>query len=204
MAVRKARNRQAPADFAPWKADRGKARRWRLFSGVLMVAAALFAAYGKVVPTICCAVLVPVFWGFSEHLQDRARRREFGKDFEGVFIARAARLMADRGIPCSANVLIEGLGDVDMVAVAGGEKTTIEIKSFRYWEQFAFLLGGRERKAVRQARAQKDALDAKRAVVWLPQGRASVWQRIFGSRYRGVQVVFGDEKALVRAVGGAG
>ena len=130
----------------------------------------------------------------------RAANREFGKTFEEEFVERAVREMDRLGIRTKANLMASGIGDIDLVAYPGGVPVPVEVKSFIRWNQFLFLKGERESRALAQSERQRRAIRAKRGIVWLPQGRPTLLQRLFGAGGGDVSVVFGSERSLIRAV----
>lgn len=129
-----------------------------------------------------------------------AANREFGKQFEKVFIERATFELAEHGFASRSNVMVRGIGDIDLVVNKGAVRIPVEVKSFRKWNQFLVFNGDREKRALDQSDRQRRALKAERGIVWVPQGRTTLLQRIFGVGSSNVKVVFGDERALVRAV----
>lgn len=129
-----------------------------------------------------------------------AANREFGKRFEEEFIERASQELSDRGYTPRSNIMAKGIGDIDLVVCRGATQVPVEIKSFRKWNQLFVFKGEREKRALIQADRQRRALKANAGVIWVPQGRPTLLQRIFGVGSNNVSVVFGDERALVRAV----
>lgn len=130
----------------------------------------------------------------------RSANREFGKRFEVECSYRALEELAMSGIRAESNLMINGIGDVDIVAYPKGQRIPVEIKSFRRWNQLFVFKGEREGRALVQAERQRRALGAKCGIVWVPQGRMTLMQRLFGAGAGSVSVVFGSERALVKKV----
>lgn len=132
----------------------------------------------------------------------RARKREFGKAIEEEYVQRALQELADRKIRAQANVRVRGVGDIDMVARIGRHLVTIEVKSFRRWNQSPISTGDRENRAILQVRRQMQAIGAKTGFVWLPQGQPNTLQKSLslGAGTHDIDVIFGDERALARAI----
>lgn len=186
--------------FEPWKRDRSRGLKTLLWSVVAGAGAVFFAMNGNAPFAIGLLLLAVVMTKIGAAELRSAENREFGKTFEAEFVQRALREMEKHDIPARANVMARGVGDIDLVAGAGGQATPIEIKSFRRWHQFLVFRGARERKALLQAERQRRALGAKAGLVWLPQGRPTLLQRIFGVGDGQIVVVFGSERALVRVI----
>lgn len=136
----------------------------------------------------------------------RGRARQFGKHFESRCLRDAEAVLGESGFRFQMGRLVRGIGDIDLVVTnLSGRRVTVEIKSFVYWRQFGPFMGERERKALHQAAAQREAIDADRAVVWLPQGRATLFQLLVGwIGNRDVTVVFGGPRKLAHWIGRLG
>lgn len=186
--------------FEPWKADRVfgvKLAACGLFSALV---AAGFAFNGYNWASLGFALLALVLAKAGINRCRRASNREFGKVFEEEFIERAAHELIEHGLTPRSNVMARGIGDIDLVVYNGNNRIPVEVKSFRKWNQFLVFNGEREKRALIQADRQRRVLKADQGIVWLPQGRPTLLQRIFGVGSNNVSVVFGNERALVRAV----
>lgn len=189
-----------PRKFEPWKKDRLigiKLAAGGLGAGVVTAG---FAMAGVHEAAAIFGVIAFALTGAGASRLKRAANREFGKAFEEEFVERAVREMDRRGIRSQANLMARGIGDIDLVAYPGDAPVPVEIKSFVRWNQFLFFKGEREARALAQSERQRRAIGAKRGIVWLPQGRPTLLQRLFGAGGDGVSVVFGSERSLVRAV----
>ncbi len=78
----------------------------------------------------------------------------------------------------------------------------VEIKSFMYWRApfFGLLPGKREVGALAQAERLRQRLSCSDAIVWLPQGKPTLWQSFFEPKKGKVRVIFGGANALWAAV----
>lgn len=186
--------------FEPWKRDRSRAAKSLIWAAGVGVGAIFLAMNGNMAFAFGIFLVAAVLAKTGVSALKRADSREFGKVFEEEFVHRALRELAAHKIQAQANVMARGIGDIDLVVRASGRPVTIEIKSFRRWSQFLVFKGARERKALTQADRQRRALGAKAALVWLPQGRPTLLQRLIGAGAEGVGVVFGNERSLVRAL----
>lgn len=186
--------------FEPWKVDRSRAMRSAILGASSMGGGVVFALNGNNQLAVAFGAVGLVLLGKSSFLLRRAKNREFGKRLEERFAPRAAQALTEQGIQVRTNVMIRGIGDIDLVAHVEGRPVPVEIKSFQRWSQFLFFMGERERKTVSQVRRQKQAIDAPHAIIWLPQGRPTLLQLLFGVGSRSIRVVFGNEKALLRAL----
>lgn len=180
--------------FRPW-------RRSLVLSGLCGVVAVAALWQGFAVGTRDSLVVAAVFalvmaWGARRNMK-RAGSRKFGLAMEHAALARLGPRLDSLGISWRKNVPLSGLGDADLVVNTRHGRIVVEIKSFGRWRQILVFAGARERAALAQAARAADALRARRAVVWLPQGRKSFLQGIFGAGGRGVRVVFGGEQALL-------
>lgn len=139
-------------------------------------------------------------------LARRAARR-FGCEFELVWLRKALHDLQAPGRRLVPNVPVPGLGDVDLMIEhldkdgRVAQRVVVEIKSFIIWNVwfFGMFLGQRERAAVAQVERLRQRLKADRCVVWLPQGRMSLWQRLFGHpRRHNVHILAGGTRRLAR------
>lgn len=183
--------------YQPWRID--VKRAW--LCGLVAVLA-LSTGFADGTPGALAAggaLALVMVWGVVYCLR-RARNRRFGLDFEALASARIVALLDRKGVRWRRNILVAGHGDVDLVVYGPRGPVVVEIKSFRRWRQLLCLAGGRERAAMRQARRGQQALDARHALVWLPQGRPGWLVRTFGAGSRGVDVVMGPAPALLEHV----
>lgn len=186
--------------FSPWKLDRSRGTKSLLWASGAGAGAIFFAAYGNAPLSLGLLLAAVVLTKMAASWLKRAGNREFGKVFEEEFVHRALRELEAHKMQAQANVMARGIGDIDLVARVGIHPVTIEIKSFKRWNQFLIFKGVREGKALVQAERQRRALGARHGLVWLPQGRPTLLQRFFGAGAGSVGVVFGNERALVRAL----
>jgi hypothetical protein len=182
--------------YAPWRANYLKS--FVLFAIGFVVA---FAVWTNYLPWPAVFLSVIPFL-LAIHQIKLAKARKFGKAFEAVAINSAISLLRQQGFNVRPSVVIPGLGDVDMIVTANlGMKVTVEIKSFIRWNQFWIFRGAREAKALVQAERQKNATQADAAFIWLPQGRRSLLQALFGLvGNKHVRVVYGDASRLRAAL----
>lgn len=184
--------------FEPWKGN------WR--AGVVCSALALFAlflAYRTIVSMMTGMIVAAIFAAIAIHQFNSMKRRQFGKQLETRATDQACAELERAGFVLQTNRMVRGLGDIDIIASKGEKKATIEIKSFVVWTRFLiFFNGDRERKAVKQAAKQREAVDADVAVIWLPQGRASWLSMLFPypSVGSGVRLVRGGPAKLRKAL----
>lgn len=129
-----------------------------------------------------------------------ARSRWYGQHVEAWAVDQVGRLLDRRGVPWVAGHYVPRLGDIDLMVRGKKATAVVEIKSFNRWRQGLFQVGKRERAALDQAARQADAVDADAALVWLPRGRPTLGQRIFGAGTRQVRVVFGPPSRLARTL----
>lgn len=194
------KHRRKKTPYEPWRADQSRSLRgWLIGLSILALAVALVLS-GQAAIGMLAFAIGAVILSRSGRLAKRANSREFGKTLETQSSAKAIRYFAENGIIARANVLHRGLGDIDLLVHGNGHRVPIEIKSFRRWSQFFVFTGKRERDAIAQTRRQVAALHAPRGMIWLPQGKPSVLQWMFGAGAGSITVVFGSEKALLRAV----
>ncbi len=188
--------------YAPWERERKKA--WKLF-----LFGAFFLIIGAVLAKINVYSAGSFFAFFGVFLlmkgvrhKEQADVRQFGKKFEAYHLSKVEEVLKDFDIDYVFNVMRRGVGDIDIVVNTKKGVIPIEIKSFRYWNQYALLFfGKREKRTIMQAKKQMESLSAKHAIVWLPQGKPTLSQRIFGfSSVRRVHVFAGDEKKLAQFI----
>lgn len=187
--------RQYTYNFAPWKKDRQAAVGKYFLAAIfaLLAAGAVYASLWLVAAAM--AIAAALFSGSGNRLLRRAKVREYGKEIEVIAQNTAAPYLIKKGIPVRRNVLTRSCGDIDLVADLGKKSIPIEIKSFNKWNQFIFA-GKREGKAYAQVERQIDALRAPFGVIWLPNGKPSLLQRIFSPRKGRVLVVLGSMASL--------
>lgn len=187
-------------EYTPWKGDRKIAIVLGLIVAILMALAFVLwknGSYSESFLTLLAAALVAPF--FTRRHQ-RYKARQFGQEFEKEHRERAVKLLEKSGFECSANQLIRGVGDVDLLVKNDGKPLPVEIKSYQRWGQWFFFMDARSRKAIQQAERQRQALRANWAIVWLPQGRASWIQRLLMFRRGNVEVVIGSEARLLKSI----
>lgn len=186
--------------FEPWKKDRLigiKLAAGGLVAGVVSAGFAMMDGYEA---AAVFGVIAFALTSVGASRLKRAANREFGKAFEEKFVERAVREMDRLGIQSKANLMVRGIGDIDLVAYPGDAPVPVEVKSFIRWNQFLVFKGEREARALRQSDRQRDALKAERGIVWVPQGRPTLLQRFFGAGSGKVIVIFGDERALLNGI----
>jgi Holliday junction resolvase-like predicted endonuclease len=186
--------------FEPWKADRVSGVKLAVYSALSAIVAAGLVIKGYFWAALGFALAALILGKSAAGRFRRARNREFGKAFEEEFIERASRELIEHRLTPRANVMARGIGDIDLVVCSPKTLITVEVKSFRKWNSFLVFNGDREKRAMLQADRQRRALMAEHGIVWLPQGRPTFLQRLFGVGSGNVSVVFGNERALVRAV----
>lgn len=104
------------------------------------------------------------------------RSRQYGQRIE----SRHSRLAADhlRGMGFTVRCgQMTRYGDVDMVVSRGPMSATVEIKAFHYWRS-RFRDRGRQQRARKQARRQREQLGAQVCVLWLPTARSTWLSRL--------------------------
>ena len=192
------------ADFAPWRRQQRRAR-------LQLLCACLCAAVALVLPAwlgrpylMASLPLLLAAWlllGRAGANRRAAAARRHGKQLEQVAAGRAVQWLGAHGLAVEAGRRVRGLGDVDLLVWSGERLATVEIKSFQRWRQ-ARGDRRRERLATEQCVRQRDALAADAALLWLPDARPSLWQRLWGYSFagQGVALVRGDEKRLLRAL----
>lgn len=188
------------ADFRPWESQRKRGLRAVGIGFALGVAALLLPHGDWTWPLALFAVLI---FGFGGAQLRRAASRAFGKSFEAEWTAAAARDLGSEFF-VRANVRVVGAGDADLAVrrVEDGLIAIVEVKSFRKWHAafFGLFPGERETRAIQQAAGLARRTGSDASLVWLPQGRATLWQSFFPPRRGGVPVVFGGTRRLRRAI----
>lgn len=187
-----------PSGFRPWRSDFRAAFLlaglagwffWRVLTGHSAMSAVIGLAFGGV-------MLLAARWAWRNGM-----RRWHGKAVEQWAVERLGRLLDARHIPWRSGALVRGVGDVDFVATTTSGVVVVEIKSFESWRGgWLVKPGEREQHAVAQVNRQCAALDAALGYVWLPRGRATVMQRLFGVRCLGVPVVLGGEWVMMSRI----
>jgi Holliday junction resolvase-like predicted endonuclease len=186
--------------YRPWLKD--------IMNGLLMFSFALFAMVSAVwlakssyyYASLGSVIAAIMFMSFGVARFNRAKARKFGKVFEEEWIQQALTRLNKNGWAAKSCVIVNGLGDIDIVAKKKRLVMPIEIKSFAKWNQSFFLVGERERKAFLQSERQRQFLKAPFSIIWLPQGKPGFFQRLFGVKKGNVLVVFGDDRVLHRAM----
>lgn len=186
--------------FEPWKRDRQLGLKLAALGLGLGVGAAAFALNGSLGVALGFGAAALALAGAGISRLKRAANREFGKVFEQAWTERALTALSAHGIHAQANIMARGIGDIDLVVHVEGGRIPVEIKSFRKWNQFFFFKGEREGRALKQSDKQRQALDAVHSVVWVPQGRPTLLQRLFGAGSGNVVVIFGSERALLKGI----
>ena len=186
--------------FEPWKQERMRGVKIAAFALMSGAVAAGFAILKSYEVALAFGALSILLAGASMSRFKSAANREFGKLFEEKFVKKAARELTDLGFTAESNIMARGIGDIDLVVYKDGSRIPVEVKSFRKWNQFFVFTGEREKRALTQSDRQRRALKSERGIVWVPQGKPTFLQRIFGAGSGNVSVVFGGERALVRAV----
>jgi hypothetical protein len=180
-------------EYAPWERDKTTAYQVIIFA--LAIGSLIF--FKILPPLIALAIIVPSV-SYATYLLKRAKNREFGKNFEIIHGNQLANVLISAGIDHVQNKRFHG-GDIDMLVNYQNVSIPIEIKSFIKWNQF-FYTGGREKKAYNQTEKQITAVQGSYGFIWLPQGKPTFFQRLFGSltRNKRVKVIFGDANALLK------
>jgi Holliday junction resolvase-like predicted endonuclease len=184
--------------FEPWKAN----LRAGLICTVLMLVT-LLLIWEHSIPLFGGSIIAALFGGFAGLQFSILRRRQFGKSMEVQATERACTELQRAGFVTQTNKMVRGVGDIDIIAARNGKRATIEIKSFIVWQRFLLVFNGlRERKAVKQASRQRDAVRADVALIWLPQGRSEWWSVFFPFPRVGsdVRLVRGSPAKLVKAL----
>ena len=186
--------------FEPWKQERMRGVKIAAFALVSGAVAAGLVSMKIYEVAFVFGALSVLLAGASMSRFKSAANREFGKRFEEEFVERAARELLELGFTAELNIMARGIGDIDLVVYKDGSRIPVEVKSFRKWNQFFVFTGEREKRALIQSDRQRRALKSERGIVWVPQGRPTFLQRIFGAGSGNVSVVFGGERALVRVL----
>jgi len=193
--------------YKPWKPDQRKSK------AAYFISLAMLGGGGWVWLTLhnqqiggAMLVFAMLFLITGARLAKRAKAREYGKKVEERFTPMAVATLRRAGLEVQTNMMARGLGDIDLVVQTNQGSVPIEIKSFYRWGQLripllpaTFWAGERERKALRQAEAQRQHVRGRHAIIWLPNGRMTFMQKIFGTGSRRVTVVFGHSSKLVPA-----
>lgn len=186
--------------FAPWTQARRSAYVFISGGAISTGAAAIMFFEGFKAWWLLAALgFAFLLWGYN--LLASAKSRAFGKSLEQEAIAKALPELIRGGLTVAPNHQI-AFGDIDILVSGKSNAVAIEIKSFIYWRQFYFLAGGRERKALKQVHHQRSCVQAIQGVVWLPQGRPNLLQRLLPRvcSAKQITVVFGDERVLANVV----
>lgn len=194
-------------NFEPWKADQRKSRAAFLIALALAGGGAwMFFILHLAQIGSGMLVFAMLFLILGARLAKQAKARQYGKAVEEKFTPMAVATLRRAGLEVQTNVMARGLGDIDLVVRTEQGSVPIEIKSFYRWGQLripllpaTFWAGDRERKSLRQAEAQRQHVQGRHAIIWLPNGRMTFLQRIFGTGSRRVTVVFGHASKLVPA-----
>lgn len=192
--LKRGRHRSRRA-FNPWRAD-----------FLTAYAAAGLAAYALIrgvllqTPTgmLAGAGLAAALGWFAVTSWRTARSRWYGQQLEAWATDQVGRLLDRRKVSWVAGHYVPGLGDIDLMVQGKKATAVVEIKSFNRWHQGLFRIGRREQAAIEQAGRQLETVGADLAMVWLPRGRPTLGQRIFGAGTRHVRVVFGPPSRLAR------
>lgn len=181
--------------FTPWRGDfltayaAGALAAYALVRGVSSQSAAgVLAGIG----------LAAALGWFAIGTWRTGRNRWYGQRLEAWAVGQVGRLLDRRGVTWVAGHYVPGLGDIDLLVQGRKSAVVVEIKSFNRWHQGLFRIGHRERAAIEQVKRQVLAMDAGAAMIWLPRGVPTVWQRIFGAGSGQVRVVFGSPSCLAR------
>jgi len=195
--------------FEPWKADQRKAKTaYFLALAIASGGAWLFVIQNQTQIASGMLIFAMVFLVLGARLAKRAKSREYGKRLEEKFTPMAVATLRKAGYNVQTNVMARGIGDIDIVVQTEQGRAPIEIKSFVYWKQLNIPLlpstlwaGDRERKAMRQAEAQRNHLQSQYAIIWLPNGRQTWLQSLFSTGNGRVKVVFGHASKLLENIG---
>lgn len=192
MGRLKKRGRKSKA-FRPWQSD-----------FLVAYGAAALAAYALIrgvssqsaQGVLAGAGLAAALGWFAIHNWRSGRNRWYGQRVEAWAVEQVGNLLTRRGLPWESGRWLPGVGDVDLVVQGKRGVTVVEVKSFNRWGRGLFQVGQREVAALEQARRQAEVIGADTAIVWLPRGRPTFGQRVFGAGSGGVRVVFGSPAAL--------
>lgn len=196
-------------NFEPWKADQRKSRAAFLIALALAGGGAwMFFAYHQTQIGGGVMIFVMFFLILGARLAKQAKARQYGKTVEEKFTPMAVATLRRAGLEVQTNMMARGLGDIDLVVRTEQGSVPIEIKSFYRWGQLripllpaTFWAGDRERKALHQAEAQRQHVQGRNAIIWLPNGSKTWLQGIFGVGSRRVTVVFGHSARLLDHLG---
>lgn len=186
--------------FTPWRSDFLAAAGFVGVAGFLLMRMGQLLAYGQWgvaagALLLSLGMLAAAAWAWRNGM-----RRWHGAHVERWAIARLAPHLDRAGIAHMAGVRVPGLGDADLVLLRGGViHTVIEIKSYRRWGR-----RGDEPHAIHQAARLAQRLGAQQAIVWLPRGTPTLWQRLRLPREDGVMVVFDSPRRLGQRLRGMG
>lgn len=189
----KARRRRRA--FSPWRADFLTA-----YAAGGLAAFALVRGLASQTPTgvvVGAGLALALGWFASESWRT-GRSRWYGQRVEAWAVEQAGRLLDRRGLAWTAGRYVPGIGDIDLEVRGNKSTVVVEIKSFNRWHQSLLRLGHRERKAIEQVKRQTEAVGADVAVIWLPRGTPTLWQRILGAGAGQVRVLFGSPSCLAR------
>lgn len=144
-------------------------------------------------------ILLPVIAGLILLALARGRFRQARARWHGISrehqaIAQAEPLLKRRGFEVTPNVAVRRLGDIDMMLRRAGESVPVEIKAYRLWDSSP----NRRSNALAQIERTKNHLDVTLAILWLPDVKAGLWRRVFGSRVGSVRIVYGSARNLAR------
>ena len=167
-------NMAEPA-FRPWRAQ-----MLRGYSFIAMAGATVFL--GAIYMPVAALAAFPLYLvGMLQVSQAKSRR--FGQRFEVETIARGRSIAASRNWSVQSNLLVRGVGDIDLVFRKGRCVVPVEIKSY------SVLDGKRIQALCVQIERQKKALGTPFAIVWLAQSRRGIVEPLPG--IRGVLVAHG-------------
>lgn len=187
--------------FEPWKRDRELAHALMIVGAAAFAACAIAALFGAVAVATINGVLGFVVFAAATRFLRSAARREHGKRVEESAALAAKGLLEPEGFRLRTNVPARALGDIDLVVdMPDGKSIPVEIKSYVRWRQFLWFVGEREARAFKQISGQIRYLRAPRGIIWLPNGRPTLLQKLFPPSGRGVKVVLGDARRLRQAL----
>ena len=128
--------------------------------------------------------------------------REFGKHFEGKWVEKARERLAGTKFSVGRSVMTSG-GDIDLLVIdEKNNKYNVEIKSWQSWGDDP-IYKRRERKVLTQIEKQAKGAAVFASILWLPQGKETIQQALFGGRQKigdGVYLCRGDAKKLRQAL----
>lgn len=184
--------------YRPWWGDRLRA------AGFLVLAAAAWAiGVGLflagidrglwrrpmiLLTLLTCVLAALLFVSQSRRIWRRAAARHYGAQVEHTAGREARRLLRQAGWNVRLDVALPGSREnIDLLARRGRSQVLVEIKSFHAWGG-----GFRETKTLAQVRRQMEAMNARQAVVWLPQSRS----RVVSEMEPGIFLVCGSARRL--------